>query len=625
MLVPPSLSALTSQPARLLAGVEAWLAAGLLMAAVAGTAYHSGYLAVPIVDDAAISIAYGHTFFAGGGLRVTPASQPVEGFSNPLWTLMLGLSRPLGLPPDTYAHTLGLILGLLALPVFALWGPVSERRALRLEDTAAPWVAASSSTYAYWIASGMETGLQALLLAGAGALLLRELRTGMGASAGLMLGLLCLTRPEGVLYVVAAGAVWLGHRVLERRWTGRQALGIAGWLVFLVGGWLVVRWVYFADVLPNTYYAKRLWQFDGPAYLRNYYAEHGRLCQLAVLGAGVGLLGGVASARQSALAFLFLASGAYFAWRSGDWMREWRFLAPVVPLLGACLAPGLSGVRARAAGLRARGARWVWPARVAVAAVAVAVLWHGVPGLKESVLRAPRIKPHPELPYEFIAGRFEPVRRNAESLGQLRPLVGYPDLGGQAMVLRQAEVIDVAGLADYALAHHAGNYPAMEDYLLSEGPPILLDAHGPSGHLREFRQLMRHFAQRDGDQWQLTGLTADEDPRCPGGKKAALAPDREALARLFEQDIQEGEAERGLKRWRCVFAYKPWAELPDAKTRERLADLAEERGKALEAEGKGVPALRHYSLATLLDRGDAHRRRRTEALRAKVFPRQQSG
>ncbi|MFP2929413.1 hypothetical protein ACLESO_30290, partial [Pyxidicoccus sp. 3LG] len=176
------------------------MATGLVMAAMAAMAYHCGYLAVPIVDDAAISIAYGHTFFAGEGLRLTPASQVVEGFSNPLWTLLLGLSHSLRLPPDTYAHTLGIVFGLLALPLFALWGPVSERRAPRLEDAAAPWVAAASSTYAIWISSGMETGLQSFLLALAGVLLLRELRTGVGASAGLALGLLCLTRPEGLLY-----------------------------------------------------------------------------------------------------------------------------------------------------------------------------------------------------------------------------------------------------------------------------------------------------------------------------------------------------------------------------------------------------------------------------------------
>ncbi|MCP3104452.1 hypothetical protein LZ198_36870 [Myxococcus sp. K15C18031901] len=599
---------------------EPWLAVGLVFAAVAAAAYHCGFLSVPIVDDAAISIAYGHTFFAGHGFRVTPSSQPVEGFSNLLWTLMLGLSRPLDAAPDTYAHTLGIVFGLLALPVFAAWGPVAGRRSPRLEDALGPWVAAASTTYATWISSGMETGLQTFLLALCGVLLLRELRTGTGAWVGLALGLLCLTRPEGLLYVVAAGLVWLCHQGLGRQWAGRQALGIAAWLVVLVGGWFVVRWVYFADWLPNTYYAKRLWSFDGPGYLRNYYTENGRLCLLAAAGLVLGLLGGAATGRQSALAALFLLAGGFFAYRNGDWMREWRFLAPLVPLLGVALAAGVAGTRERAALVGARGGRWHWGERGVVAVVVVAMLAVLGPWMKKSVMRAPGIKVHPELPYEFIANRLRVVQDQARALGQVHPLVAYPDLGGQSMVLREGEIIDVAGLGDYAMAHQSGNPAAMEDYLVSEGPPSFLDVHGPSRHLMGFRSLMTQFHALGEDRWQLNGLSATEDPRCPGGKSAALAPDRQALAKLFEQDIQEGAAERGLKRWRCVFAYKPRRELPERDELRRLSDLAEERGEALEKEGQLVPALRSYSLATLLDRGDAHLRRKTEALRARVFP-----
>ncbi|NTX06182.1 hypothetical protein [Myxococcus sp. CA040A] len=599
---------------------ELALTAGLVLAAVAAGAYHCGYLATPVVDDAAISIAYGHSFFEGAGLRVTPHSQPVEGFSNPLWTLLLGLSQPLGLAPETYAHSLGIILGLLALPLFALWGPVSERRRPRLEDVAAPWVAATSPIYMTWISSGMETGLQALLLATAGVLLLRELRTGRGASAGLALALLCLTRPEGLLYLLGAGLLWLTHRTLERRWTGQQALGIACWLLVLVGGWYAVRWAYFADLFPNTYYAKRFWKLDGSKYLKDYLHLSLPLVQLALAGAVLGLMGGVASARSAALGALFLAAGGFFAWRSGDWMREWRFIAPLVPLLGVCMASGLSGVRARAAALTTRGERWRWPARIGVGAVGVAALWLGLPGLREATLRAPRIKASPELPFQYVASHYVGVKRLAAELGQLRPLVAAPDLGGQAMVLREAELVDVAGLGDYAIAHHSGNPQALADYLLSEGPPFLLDSHGPSHYLTRLPGLMPNFRHIGGTEWQLIGLSATEDPRCPGGKSAALAPDREALTRLLEQDIRDGEAERGLKRWRCVLTYKPSSELPSPVERERLADLATERGEALEADEQRMPALRLYSLATLLDEGNAHRRRRTELLRAQVLP-----
>ncbi len=197
--------------------LESWLTAVLVLGASVGLAYHCRYLAMPIVDDAGISLAYGHTFFSGQGLRLTPHSPPVEGFSNPLWTLLLGLSRPLRLEPASYAHVLGIAFGVLALPVFSLWGSAAEGRRVRLEDTLGPIVAALNPTYAYWISSGMETGLQAFLLGLSGLFVLRELRMGGSSHAGWALGLLCLTRPEGVLYAAAAGALWVVSRGQERR------------------------------------------------------------------------------------------------------------------------------------------------------------------------------------------------------------------------------------------------------------------------------------------------------------------------------------------------------------------------------------------------------------------------
>src|SRR5262245_21281805 len=92
---------------------ESTLAWALVVAVGLALAYHAGFLAVPIVDDAAISLAYGRTFFTGHGFRVTPFSQPVEGFSNPLWTVLLGFSQWLPVAPETFTHALGLLFGLL--------------------------------------------------------------------------------------------------------------------------------------------------------------------------------------------------------------------------------------------------------------------------------------------------------------------------------------------------------------------------------------------------------------------------------------------------------------------------------------------------------------------------------
>jgi hypothetical protein len=584
-----------------------------------GLAYHCRYLAVPIVDDAAISLAYGRTFFSGHGFRITPYSQPVEGFSNPLWTLLLGLSGPLRQDPASFTHLLGIVFGTAALPFFALWGPAATGRHPRLEDALGPLIAAINPTYAYWISSGMETGLQAFLLGLCGFFVLKELRTGRSAHAGWALGLVCLTRPEGVLFVAASAVLWVVSRGLERRWPGRQELRIGAWLLALVGGWLMVRWSYFADLLPNTYYAKSTMEFQAAQYLRNFWDTYEPLCKLAALSAVLGLAGGRTGVRQTALTFLFLGCGVYFVWSAkGDWMREWRFIAPLVPLLGMAVVAGVSGLRNMIADLAARGA--VWPARVLGALAVVGVLLPGVRLVRGSLERSPQVKAAPELPYTFIASLAEQVRATSHQHGQLRPLLAYPDMGGLAMVMRDAEIIDLAGLADYAMARHRLSLPALEDYLVSEGLPILLDLHGPSGYIVNLQRLMAQFHPIGGSIFMLNGLTPTEDPRCPGGKAATLALGAEALAQRFEQEIQEAQALQALRRWRCVTAYKPRSELPDEDTRERLAELANARGNTLVREGKPHAALGHYSLATLLDDGNAHRRRKTEKLRAQLFP-----
>jgi hypothetical protein len=598
--------------------IEPWLTAGLILAAMAGLAYHAYRVAGPLVDDAAISLAYSLTFFSGEGLRVTPASQPVEGFSNPLWTLLLGLSWPLRLEPVRFAQVLGTVFGVLALPAFAMWGPEAMGRKPRLEDAVGPVVTALNPTYAYWLSTGMESGLHSFLLGLSGFFVLRGLRTWRSAHAGWALGLLCLTRPEGVLYVAAAAGLWVVSRGREGRWPGRQELRIGAWLLALVGGWLVLRWGYFADWLPNTYYAKRFWGDTARDYLLSFFSTYKVLCILTVCGLALGFTGRRRGAQWSMLTALFLACGLYFVWSArGDWMSEWRFLAPLVPLMGVAMAVGLGGPREQGVWMRRRDRHLRWRWRATMAVLVALLVGSAAPALYQGLRRVP---PH-QLPYEFIAGLVRPVRDVTRSVGQVRPVMAFPDLGGLAMTMRNAEILDVAGLADYAVAHHANNPAALEDYLISEGLPIMLDSHGPSGHLAGFPKLMAHFHPIGGPIYMLNGLTAEEDPRCPEGKAATLALDARALAQRFEQEIKEDKAEQALRRWRCVYAYKDRKDLPDEDELERLADLSDARGDALAREDKLLPALRQYSLSTLLDDGDAHRRRKTEKLRARIYPR----
>ena len=93
-----------------------------------------------------------------------------------------------------------------------------------------------------------------------------------------------------------------------------------------------------------------------------------------------------------------------------------------------------------------------------------------------------------------------------------------------------------------------GNFPAMEDYLVGEGLPDVVDAHGPSGHVGSFGRLMRR--RLPVNRWWgslYDGLAPGHDPRCPGGAVGSvLAPDTAELRRQLERLIDTSDPGRAI-------------------------------------------------------------------------------
>ncbi|HWM05717.1 MAG TPA: hypothetical protein VNP92_25535, partial [Actinophytocola sp.] len=50
-----------------------------------------------IVDDAGITFAYARSITSGAGPVLQPGAEPVEGYSNPAWLLVLAAGRAIGL------------------------------------------------------------------------------------------------------------------------------------------------------------------------------------------------------------------------------------------------------------------------------------------------------------------------------------------------------------------------------------------------------------------------------------------------------------------------------------------------------------------------------------------------
>ncbi|HYX93254.1 MAG TPA: hypothetical protein VE782_16930, partial [Myxococcaceae bacterium] len=326
--------------------IEALAAAGLSLLAGVAFALHARAIGWQVVDDAAISAAYIQTFVEGFGFRATPSSQPVEAFSNPAWTMWLGLAFLLRVSVIAFSAYTGVAFAAAGVAALGLWGATASARLPRIEDAAAPWLVASFPSLAGWSSTGLEIGLYVFLFSLGGLLTLRTLHSGRGIAAGVVWGLLCLTRPEAPLFVVLVGLVWLVDRFARQRRPTRQELLLVAVFLGVMLAWLVFRWSYFAAILPNTFYAKQTWDFAVGNYFHGFFVQYRWSWIAGLVGTVFAFLGGAATRRAALLGSGFVACEALFTWHAkGDWMGEWRFLVPVMPAVAAAASAGLSAMR----------------------------------------------------------------------------------------------------------------------------------------------------------------------------------------------------------------------------------------------------------------------------------------
>src|SRR5690606_5961717 len=114
-----------------------------------------------ITDDAYISFVYARNLAEHGEL-VFNLGQYVEGYTNCLWTALLGLGMVVGIPPELSAKVLAAAFAIVTLLVTCK----TVERAL---GRTSPWGAlpalllATSSGYACWTSGGLETQLFTML------------------------------------------------------------------------------------------------------------------------------------------------------------------------------------------------------------------------------------------------------------------------------------------------------------------------------------------------------------------------------------------------------------------------------------------------------------------------------
>lgn len=309
---------------------------GLVAAAHAWT-----FLGAGPIDDAYILFRYSAMAAAGEGFVFNPG-QLVEGFSSPLWTVLLAVAAKLGLDLPGTAQVIGLASSFAVAHGLAR---VGELLNLRLGALAPAGLAAASPAIAFHAGNGLSSVfLAALLVTWLRLLLSAERRDRSSVPAALVLGLACLTRQEVLVFALP----FVLRALARRQW-------LAGLLPYAIAAlWFAFRYATYGELLPATHAAKRLpFLVDlgyGLAYLGRGTLESG-------VGLMVVLATVVAVTRTDGwrvVAGGFLLHCAVVVHVGGDFVPLGRFFVPVLPVgfaLGVLGTGELVGrIRAAAAG-----------------------------------------------------------------------------------------------------------------------------------------------------------------------------------------------------------------------------------------------------------------------------------
>lgn len=308
-------------------------------------------------DDAFISFRYADNLVRGEGLVFNPGER-VEGYSNPAWVLLAAVALKLGGDPLLVARVVSLLAGLAVLWFsWRLAARLQEGRdsASHLPAVLAPFVLAVTPLLARHTTTGLETVVYTALLLACVLLAVESARTRLCPALAVGLFLLATLRPEGAAFAVLIlawnmvgdrglarlPAVWRPPTEPARRPVAETIIFLGLLLVFLV--W---RWQYYGQLLPNTFTAKMTGETGsfivGVHYALDFLRENGG----AVLA---GLYLAVLLRRPVRPVFwlvslIILAQTVLVILAGGDWMHFYRFFVPVMPLLAAGAGAGLGTV-----------------------------------------------------------------------------------------------------------------------------------------------------------------------------------------------------------------------------------------------------------------------------------------
>lgn len=289
-------------------------------------------------DDAYISFRFAENLATGNGLVFNPGER-VEGFSNVLWTLILSAGAWLGVSPVALSKILATVALMLIVVVsdsMARRGGMSVVWRLGLA-----FVVTTDISTVLYSQSGLETISYGLLILCFAKLVADHFQTDKERTGVILMVsmLIAISRPEGVLYPMVFFGAYL-YRVIKG---GRRPAtsDLWRWVAFAsaAGALLMLRYGYYGDVLPNTYYAKPSGSFGrefptgGIAYLDRAVRDLGIVWPAFIVLFAFQKKSDSWRRYRSSIGMAVLPLVLFAFYAGGDWMPNSRFLVPIFPLV----------------------------------------------------------------------------------------------------------------------------------------------------------------------------------------------------------------------------------------------------------------------------------------------------
>lgn len=226
------------------------------------------------VDDAYVSFRYARHIAESVGAVYNPGER-VEGYSNPLFVALTVPGFLVVPPAQIYWWSVGLNAVFLALCVLVV-AHVTRREVSDVAVGPAVFTLALCPVLWAWMGAGLEAPLVLLIQVSLWALTLAPPAPRRDRWLVLLAVAAVLARPDGAIVplVCAAYCGWYGQR--------QAGLRIAAWTVGVLLALTAARFLYYGDIVPNTYYVK----VDGPLMWRVLSAAR----QLLTIGSATSLL-----------------------------------------------------------------------------------------------------------------------------------------------------------------------------------------------------------------------------------------------------------------------------------------------------------------------------------------------